>query len=292
MVALEQRDKLWVGRFESMASPCEVLIETDDRCIAAKLIKQAETEARRIEQKFSRYREDNIVHRINNEGASISVDAETARLLDFADNCYQLSDGLFDITSGLLRRAWDFKPGGSLPSQATIEAYLPLIGWPKVEWCDPMLTVPEGMEIDFGGIGKEYAVDSVLSLLRKGSALSVMVNFGGDCHASGPLSNGDAWLTGIENPNHPGDATAIIKLSQGALATSGNVYKFIEEDGLRYGHIQNPTTGWPETEAPLSVTVAAATCTEAGVLSTLAMLYGADAESFLDEQEVKYWCYR
>jgi FAD:protein FMN transferase len=120
----------------------------------------------------------------------------------------------------------------------------------------------------------------------------MMVNFGGDCHANRPQKNGDPWMTGIENPLKPGDAAGIIKLSQGALATSGDVYRFIQQGGIRYSHILNPKTGWPVMNGPRSITVAAATCTEAGILSTLAMLQGKNAEAFLKQQGVKYWCYR
>ena len=275
-----------------MASPCEVLIECDRESPARKLIGIAQREAERIEQKFSRYRDDNIVHRINRSGARVTVDDETARLLDFAQNCYDLSDGCFDITSGILRRAWKFDKGARIPQQQDIDPLLPHIGWEKVSWEKPNLTVPQGMEIDFGGIGKEYAVDSALRLLTHASNHSVMVNFGGDCSASGPMADGSPWMTGIEDPHRPGDATAVIQLKGGALATSGDVFKYIEQDGVRYGHILNPQTGWPNTESPLSVTVAAATCTEAGILSTLAMLQGRDAEVFLERQGVKFWCYR
>ena len=291
-LSLSKRGKLWVGQFHCMASPCEILLECNNRAQARELAELGQQEALRIEQKFSRYRNDNIVHQINNGGGRIEVDTETARLLDFANNCYDLSDGWFDVTSGILRHAWKFVDGARIPEQQEIDRLLPHIGWHKVSWENPWLTVPQGMEIDFGGIGKEYAVDSTLRLLSQKTSASFLVNSGGDCHASSPLADGSPWMTGIENPHRPGDATAVIQLKSGALATSGDVFKFIQQGGKRYGHILNPDTGWPNTDSPLSVTVAAATCTEAGILSTLAMLQGKDAETFLERQAVKYWCYR
>ncbi|UCH40889.1 MAG: FAD:protein FMN transferase [Gammaproteobacteria bacterium] len=289
---MDKRGNLWVGRFSCMASPCEVLVECGKKADAGGLIELARAEALRIEHKFSRYRDDNIVFRINRGKEPVEVDDETARLLDFAQNCYDLSDGWFDITSGILRQAWKFGAGARVPSQPDIDRLLPLIGWDKVTWNRPYLTVPQGMEIDFGGIGKEYAVDSASRLLTGKTDHSFLVNLGGDCHASGPLSDGSAWMTGIEDPRRPGDAAAVIRLTRGALATSGDVFKFILHKGKRYGHILNPHTGWPNTDSPLSVTVAAATCTEAGILSTLAMLQGRNAETFLERQAVKFWCYR
>ena len=291
-LSIEKRGKLWVGLFQCMASPCELLVETRKKSLAADLMALAQRETERIEHKFSRYRDDNIVHQINNRGDSIKVDAETARLLDFAQSCYDMSEGLFDITSGVLRRAWNFSAASDIPQQRQVEALLPSIGWDKISWENPRLTVPLGMEIDFGGIGKEFAVDSVHTLLTQQTDCSFLVNFGGDCHASGPQEDGSSWITGIENPRNRGDASAIIRLQKGALATSGDVYKFVHQDGVRYGHILNPKTGWPQPDSPLSVTVAAPTCTEAGILSTLAMLHGLQAEKFLDSQGVKYWCCR
>ncbi|MCP4184447.1 MAG: FAD:protein FMN transferase, partial [Hyphomicrobiales bacterium] len=179
-----------------------------------------------------------------------------------------------------------------IPTQQQIDALLPHIGWNKINWDNPNLTVPHAMEIDFGGIGKEYAVDSVLNLLKSQSTNSILVNFGGDCHTNGPLADGSSWMTGIENPHHPGKASAVVQLKNGALATSGDVFRFIQHNGIRYGHILNPGTGWPNTRSPQSITVAAATCTEAGILSTLAMLQGENAEQFLDQQKIRYWCYR
>jgi thiamine biosynthesis lipoprotein len=275
-----------------MASPCEVLVECESESDARHLSELARREAARIERKFSRYRDDNIVHRINLGGDRIRVDDETARLLNFAQHCYEISEGWFDITSGILRRAWQFGPGARVPRQRDIDRLLPHIGWHRLRWNNPHLSIPANMEIDFGGIGKEYAVDSVLTLLRSNTTHSVMVNLGGDCNASGPLADGSGWMTGIENPRRRGDASAVIQLKLGALATSGDVFRFIQQNGKRYGHILNPRTGWPNPCSPLSVTVAAPTCTEAGILSTLAMLQGKDAEKFLRQQGLKHWCYR
>jgi len=290
---IERRNNLWQGQFNCMASPCEVLIETDNESQARQLIALAQQEAQRIEHKFSRYRADNIVHRINHSaGQAVPIDEEVHRMLLFADNCYQFSDGLFDITSGVLRKIWKFDGTHPIPTQQQVDEILQHIGWHKISFDAHQIQLPAGMEIDVGGIGKEYAVDRVLQLLQQKSDCSLMINFGGDCHANAPQHNDQPWLTGIEDPNKPGDASGIIQLKHGALATSGDLYRFIDDDGIRYSHIINPKTGWPAAHAPRSVTVAAATCTEAGILSTLAMLQGSDAEPFLDQQQVKYWCYR
>lgn len=275
-----------------MGSLCEVMLECSDQHEAEALVLLAQAEAMRIDNKFSRARDDNIVNRINNSHGDCEVDEETARLLDFANQCYYLSDGRFDITCGILRRVWNFDHDARVPQREEVEPLLANIGWHRLRWHRPLLGMPEGMEIDLDGIAKEHAVDTVLARLCEQTSAPVMVNFGGDCHASGPMLDGSSWMTGLEDPKRHGDATAVIQLKHGALATSGSIARYIEQDGIRYGPVLNPRTGWPAPDAPLSVTVASATCTEAGILSKLAILQGADAETFLDNQGVQYWCFR
>jgi FAD:protein FMN transferase len=284
-------DGCLVGRFRAMASPCEVLVDTDDLDEAARALRIAETEAQRIEAKFSRYRADNIVHRINHaDGEPVAVDAETAQLLDFAASCHEMSGGLFDITSGVLRRAWTFDGGTRVPDPAALRALLEHVGWKKARWDGAAIALPAGMEIDLGGFGKEYAVDRAAALVRSSVPRAILVNFGGDLLASGPRRDGRPWSVGIEDPERPGgDALYRIDIEQGGLATSGDARRFVLWRGRRLGHILNPRTGWPVEGAPRSVTVLAATCLEAGTLATLAQLQGAGAGAFLEAQGARYW---
>lgn len=287
----------WRGRFAAMASPCEVLVEGADAALARELVEIACAEAHRIEHKFSRYRNDSEVARIHAaHGAPVTVDDETAQLLDFAAHCHAASGGLFDITSGVLRAAWRFDGSAALPSPERVAQLCEHVGWSRVHWRRPTLALPAGMEIDFGGLGKEYAVDRTLALLRERSrATPLLVNFGGDLAVSGPRADGRAWQVGIEHPSSHGDAAqpaACLELHSGALATSGDARRCLVHDGVRYGHILDPRTGWPVRGAPRSVTVAAASCSEAGVTATLAMLQGERAEAWLAEQGVTHWVLR
>lgn len=292
--------------FQAMASPCELLVEGVERAEAAQLLERAAEEAWRIERKFSRYRADSVVSRLHaGAGRPVEVDDETAHLLDFADHCHRASGGLFDITSGVLHGAWRFDGSDALPDPAFVESLRQRIGWSRVTWQRPWLTLPEGMELDLGGIGKEYAVDRVLGLLRATTAAPLLVNLGGDLAVSGARRDGAAWSVGIERPevapasasaststctSAPGaEAIGVLSLAGGALATSGDTRRFLLKDGIRYGHILDPRTGWPVRGAPRSVTVAAPTCTEAGVLATLAMLQGREARAWLAAQGAPHW---
>jgi len=295
-LAIERAEDHCIARFRAMAGPCELLIDTDDESLARHLARLARDEALRIERKFSRYRDDNIVARLNRaQGETVEVDDETAGLLDYADTCFRLSEGRFDITSGVLRRVWRFDGSASLPEAAAIEALLPLIGWQRVRWERPRLTLLPGMEIDFGGIGKEYAVDRTAALLAAETGCALLVNFGGDLVARGPRRNGCGWTIGVEHPERVADphAGAIhFELERGGVATSGDTRRYLCSNGVRYSHILDLRTGWPVPEAPRSVTVVAGTCIEAGMLATFAMLHGPGAESFLAAQGLRYWCLR
>jgi FAD:protein FMN transferase len=280
-------------QFQAMATPCEIRIETRDHELAGRATQAAMAVARRIEAKFSRYREDSVIGRINKAGGqSVTVDKETARLLDFAAQCFEISDGLFDITSGVLRRAWTFDGSASLPEPSRVEALRKLVGWKKVTWRKPYFTLPEGMEVDFGGLAKEYAVDRALAEARMVAGAPMLANFGGDLAVSGPRANGQRWHVAIASVESDQEMAAMLDLAQGGLATSGDARRYLLKDGVRYSHILDPRTGWPVTGAPRSVTVAAASCVEAGLTATLAMLQGPQAEKFLKREGARAWCIR
>jgi thiamine biosynthesis lipoprotein len=293
-VVVDRGDGSWRGRFHAMASPCEVLCKTKTAVQAKELAELAATEVWRIEDKFSRYRSGNVIASINcAEGRAVDIDSETAQLLDFSATLFELSDGKFDITSGVLRRIWTFDGGNRIPTQETVQQVLELVGWNKVCWKDHRLQIDAGMEVDFGGIGKEYAVDRASAMLRDESEVSCLVNLGGDLAVTRRASDGEPWKVGVESLNTSTELPAsLLNLHVGALATSGDARRYLIKDGKRYSHILNARDGWPVADAPRSITVAADTCTQAGMLSTLGMLEGSSAEAFLDEQEVDFWCER
>jgi thiamine biosynthesis lipoprotein len=197
------------------------------------------------------------------------------------------------VTSGVLRRAWTFDGGTRLPTQAEIDALLPLVGWDKVQWRRPKLRLLPGMQLDFGGIGKEYAVDQAVQIARNICGRSALVNFGGDLALSRSRADGRPWRVGIADPvARAGAPSRVLELRHGALATSGDTHRFVLADGTRYSHILDPRSGWPVRDAPRSVTVAAGTCTQAGMLTTLAVLAGNDAERFLEAESVPHWVLR
>lgn len=270
-------------RFRALGGPCAVQLYLPDARAAQAACAAAEAETLRIEAKYSRYRSDSIVSRINaaaGSGALIEVDVETAALLDYAAAAHAQSGGLFDITSGVLRRAWDFK-ARRVPAQAEIDALLPLIGWEQVRWQRPQVHLPKaGMELDFGGFGKEYAVDRVASLLLARGVRHGLVDFAGDIRVLGPHPDGSPWQVGVQHPRRTG-AIATVPLAQGAIASSGDYERGFDDGGRRYCHILDPRRGWP-AQGLVAVSVLADQCLIAGTACTTAMLLGAeDGERWL-----------
>ena len=291
-VVMERVGERWCGRFRAMASPCELLTDEPELARARALAEGVADIAWRIELKYSRYAAGNIVDRINtSNGRHVSLDAETARLIAYCDALFRMSEGAFDITSGLLREAWHFDTSDRLPAASAVDALRDRIGWDRVDWQPPNLRLEPGMQIDLGGVGKEYAVDLAASWCRENSDAGALVNFGGDLAVARPRKEGRAWVVGVEQEDRRGRRMTL-QLGEGALATSGDSRRYLEKDGVRYSHILDARTGWPVADAPASVTVLAPTCSQAGSLATLASLRGAEAESFLDEAGFRYWIQR
>ena len=265
---LTPRGNFWRATFLAMGSPCELLCETDDAMQAEMLACTVAAEAWRIEAKFSRYVSGNIVDRINSaSGAEIEVDQETAGLLDFANMLYELSDRRFDISSGVLRRAWTFDGSERVPSD------------------DDIRKTMRGQDTCF------LRLFTGVDLNEQVRRSALRLNFGGDLAVTGPPRQQATWQVGLESLQGPSASpSGLIQLRSGALATSGDTRRFLFKNGIRYSHILDPTTGWPIANAPASVTVAADTCVQAGVLCTLAMLRGSEAETMLEAEGSQFWC--
>ena len=237
-------------------------------------------EVLRIEAKYSRYRADSIVSAINASAgvAPVEIDSETSHLLDYASICFEQSAGLFDITSGILRRVWNFNANRP-PTRAAIMPLLPLIGWSQVvRGADHVFLPRQGMEIDFGGFGKEYAVDRAAAVLLSFGLRHAFVSLGGDVTVTGSRADGQPWQLGIRHPRNPDAVIAQLPIASGAIATSGDYERFLVHEGKRYTHILDPRSG-ESVHGFQSVTVLAPTCLVAGSVSTIAMLKGCTGAS-------------
>ena len=266
-----------------MGSPCEIQIYAESAEQAQKAFRAVTGDIARLETRYSRYRQDSYLSEINRIAAAsgeIAVDAETASLLDYAATCYQESDGLFDISSGLLRQAWNFK-SPQLPETGQLQQLLERIGWQKLQWQSPHLKFPGlAMELDFGGIVKEYAVDRADTLCRAEGIRHGAINLGGDIKIVGPHPDGAPWRIGIRHPRQKQALLTTVLMTRGAMASSGDYERCFVIDGKHYGHILNPKTGWPVSHLA-SVSVVADFCVIAGSAATIALLKESEGPSWL-----------
>lgn len=275
-----------------MGSPCAIKLYANTKARAEFMARRVIAEIERLEARYSRYRPASLLSGINRvaaAGGRIEVDEETAGLLNYAETCWRESGGRFDITSGVLRHAWNFREG-KVPEPSVIEALLNRVGWQRLRWLAPVLEFPEpGLELDFGGAVKEYAVDRAAALCWAADIRHGLINLGGDIKIIGPHPDGAPWAIGIQHPRQPGQFIRTLQLSHGAMASSGDYERCIAVDGVRYGHVLNPATGWP-VRYLASVSVVADLCVVAGSASTIAMLKEADGPAWLAEMGIPhYW---
>ncbi len=275
--------------FKAMGSSCHIQIYAENKQQAQSISNEVIADVSLIERRYSRYREDSILSKINQAaslGQSIDVDEETLSLLNYANTCYQQSSGLFDITSGVLREVWDFK-SQKIPQQKDIKKILPRIGWEKVLIAgnNVSFSVP-GMQLDFGGVGKEYAVDRAAGICQSQGINHGMVDIGGDIKIIGPHADGRPWSVGIRHPRQKG-LMASIDVFRGGIASSGDYERCIMLGGRRYSHVLNPKNGWP-VRGLVSITVIAEQCVIAGSLTTISMLKEKQGKRWIKELGVSY----
>jgi thiamine biosynthesis lipoprotein len=272
--------------FNAMGGPCEVHFWHEEGQQPDSIQSLLETEVRRLEKKYSRYNSKSLLSKINRgELNGEPLDEEIAGLLNYADQCFELSDHMFDPTVGILRKVWRYNTP-KLPDSSELEVLLNDIGWKRLNWNGTSLVLPPKMELDLGGIVKEFAADRLVAILRE-CGVSGLVNLAGDIAVSGPPPNESAWKIAIKHPRKEG-AIAKIKLATGAIAGSGDYERFIEVDGQRYSHLLRPDTGYPAENSFSSVSVIASSCLIAGSVSTVAMLKGGEGLKWLDEMELPY----
>lgn len=281
--------------FSSMGCPCSVSLYAKDEQQARNVFKAIYHEVDRLDQYYTNYTSTSFVAKINKKAGDkngILVDPETAILLDYAEACYELSEGLFDVTAGALRRAWDFDAATpSLPSPERVEALLRVVGWDKLIWRKPHLILPyPGMMIDFGGVVKEYASDAAEKVCKSLGIQHAMIEMGGDIKIVGPHVDERPWRIGVSHPRANDTSIAYIELSQGGVATSGDFERAITIDGRLYAHILNPKTGMP-VEGISGITAVAEHCLVAGSLTTIAFLKGPkEGRKWLKKMGAPYLC--
>jgi FAD:protein FMN transferase len=220
-------------------------------------------EVKRVDRFLSNYRADSELSKLNRYAADrpVPVSEEFFRLLEQCQEYSRQSDGAFDISVGRLMRVWGFYKGaGRLPETVEVREALNKVGYQHIELNPAGRTVRfarRGLELDPGGIGKGYAVDRMVEVLKRNGIRSAMVSAGGSSiYALGAPPGERGWRVNLKHPKQPGKTVQELWLKDESISTSGTYEKFFEVDGKVYAHIMDPRTGFP-AEGMLAVSVVA-----------------------------------
>jgi thiamine biosynthesis lipoprotein len=275
--------------FPALGTTCEVQYVTPDDNLPALAFEAAAVGwVQKFEAKYSRFRPSSLVSQINASAGInwVNVDEEMENLLNLCDSLYTMTQGVLDPTALPLIKLWNWKVEHPvIPSTAEISAARKLTGWSKVQRKPGKLLLPErGMSLDFGGFGKEYAVDIVAQTAVNYGISNVLVDFGHDLRAFGAPPSRPAWHIGLEDPKNPGKISGSIGVTGKGVASSGDYVRCFKVGARRYGHIIDTRTGWPVSNGCVQATVIADSCLQAGVLSTTAFVLGLrDGLDFIRE---------
>ncbi len=267
--------------FRALGTSCEIQYECEEPRIGETFERAAVAWVTAFEAKYSRFRAESLLSRINAAAGRewVDIDFETEQLLSLCDTLYFLTQGVLDPTALPLIRLWDYRnPRRTLPDERAMAAARKLVGWRKVRREPGRVFLPEeGMALDFGGFGKEFAVDRVAEIAKQMGIGSALIDFGHDLRSLGRPAGRPAWHVGLEDPENPGTADGSVALwGDRGIASSGDYLRRVVIDGVGYGHIVDPRSGRPVANGCRQATVIAGTCLQAGVLSTTAFALGAE----------------
>ena len=267
----------------------EVAVVHKDEKYAQGAIDAAFQELGRVESALTRFRSDSEVGRANLSAFSApqSVSAETSSVLQSALRWADVTDGSFDPCLGRAVVLWDVGNRTQPPKTEDVRRFarrglFQALELGKSGGEDVVLFHQEDMGIDLGGIGKGYGVDRAVEILRSWGIQNGLVNVGGDLYALGVSEDGDPWSVGVRSPDDPSGLVTTLKMTDRAVATSGDYHQFFEHEGRRYHHLLDPTTGAPSQARARSVTVAADACMDADAGATTAFVASVEtARDFL-----------
>lgn len=276
----------WLHREAAiMGTRCAVELWSTDRAAGEASIEAVFEEFRRIDRLMSTYKPDSEISRVNAQAAKgpVRVSQEFYDLIATSIEYSKLTRGAFDITYASVGYLYDYRSHVK-PDTAQIAAALPGINWRHIELLPQQHAIRfrrAGVRIDLGGIGKGYAVDRGIAVLRARGIDRAMVNAGGDTRIIGDRF-GRPWMVGVRNPDDEGKVALRLPLTDTAISTSGDYERYFEEDGVRYHHILDPKTGRSASKVR-SVTILADTATRTDALTKSVFIMGAQAGiAFID----------
>ena len=279
-VKLVKQTRMIMGTF------AEVSVYSDDEKIAGKAIEASLDEMERMDRIMSNYKDDSELSQVNKNAAKSPVPCgrELLEVLEHSLHYSELSDGAFDVTVSPVIAAWGFFTGkGRIPSDKELAKLLPAVSYRNIvinkgnnpEKPGAILFKHPQTKIDFGAIGKGYAVDKALEIVRKYAVNNACINLGGNIYVRGAPADRNAWKVGVQHPRNKAEILGYLELKDESTATSGDYERFIEIKGKRYSHIVDPRTGMPVKDV-VAVTIVAPTGTAVDALSTSVFVLGLE----------------
>jgi len=244
---------------------------------AEKILDSAFELCRHYDRLFDRHNPDSDISRINSSaGQPCTVDPDTAELLSIALEYSRISGGRFDITCGRVTSLWDFSSDApTLPDSSLLSAALETVGWQNVVVDGCTVTIPEGTQLDLGGIAKGYIADRVVEHLRQLGVKSAIVNLGGNVKVLGD-KNGQPFSVGIQSPTDPEGYAGVLSVCDRSVVTAGSYQRSFELNGSHYHHILDLSDGMPASTGLSSVSIIADSSSQADALATTCFLLGLD----------------
>ena len=236
----------------AMGSAYSVVVYGEDRTRMEEAVDAAFAEVQRLDQMLSNYKPESELSEINRYAGERPVPV-TQEMFDLLAACVEYSresEGAFDITVGPLMKVWGFYKGtGRLPHHAEILGAMERVGYRNIVLDATHRTVrfaKEGGELDPGGIGKGYAVDRMVEVLKKYGIQTALVSASGSSiYGLGTPPDEKGWKVEIRDPKNEKKSVAEVYLKNESMSTSGNYEKFFRAEGRIYSHIMDPRTGWP-----------------------------------------------
>lgn len=272
-------ENLYERSFYSMGSTVELKFYSPSEELFHRVVDACVERTKEIDRLFSNYRDDSVLAEVNrNAGVGpVSVPGEFLRLVRTSIRYSELTEGAFDITIGSLFELWRAETrAGRLPARSRVRDALGCTGFRKIKIDEVKSQVfLEGgcVRLDFGAIGKGYAVDEMVRVARESGITRGLVNFGGNIYAMNPPAGRKFWNVGVRKPGSGSEIISKLDLVNKGVATSGDYERYFEHSGKRYSHIIDPRTGWP-AEDVTSVVAVSRTAAEADVFSTAVSVLG------------------
>lgn len=250
-------------------------------------LEDAKSKMEELEALWSATDENSEIYALNSSGGkTAAVSNETRDLLEFALSMADETEGALDPTIYPVLLAWGFTTGENrIPEENELQALLQDVGYERIKIEGNEVTVPEGMKLDMGAVGKGYTGDVLTGILKEAGVTSALLDLGGNVQVIGTKPDGSRWRLGLRNPFDAEGYLGVLEIADAAVVTSGSYERyFIGDDGKRYGHIIDPATGYPAESGLASVTIVAKEGKLCDALSTSLFIMGREkAEGYWRE---------